>query len=100
MADDRLPTLRPEVYDTAQAEAAAHFLEVRKTPVFGPFEPLLYSPELMTLASDMGFYLRYRSAIELKLSDFVIRHPSANCSSTRLPAGSVRKICFTVDDGK
>jgi signal transduction histidine kinase len=27
-------------------------------------------------------------------------HPPANCNSTRLPAGSVRKICFTVEFGK
>ena len=69
---DRLPTISPEDYDAAQVATAAHFVETRKTPVFGPFEPLLHSPELMARASDMGLYLRYGSAIGLKLSEFVI----------------------------
>jgi 4-carboxymuconolactone decarboxylase len=72
MAEDRLPTISPDKYDQAQKDAAAHFLATRKVPVFGPFEPLMHSPELMSRSSDMGLYLRYGSAIGLKLSEFVI----------------------------
>lgn len=72
MADPRLPVLAADAYDAAQADAAAYFQETRRTPVFGPFEPLMHSPDLMRRASDMGLYLRYGSAIGLKLSEFVI----------------------------
>jgi hypothetical protein len=41
-------------------------------PVFGPFEPLMYSPQVMTPARAMGDYLRYRSAIGNKLSELAI----------------------------
>ena len=72
MASDRLPTIAPGNYDSQQQAAAQSFLEARKTPVFGPFEPLMYSPEVMTLARSMGDYLRYHSAIGNSLSEFAI----------------------------
>jgi 4-carboxymuconolactone decarboxylase len=72
MTDRRLPTIAPDAYDEAQAAAATHFQATRKAPVFGPFEALMHSPDLMTRASDMGLYLRYHSATGLKLSEFVI----------------------------
>ena len=71
-AQDRMPTISPDKYDETQKKAAAEFLETRKTPVFGPFEPLMYSPELMTIARSMGDYLRYKPAIGTTLSEFVI----------------------------
>ncbi|MGA2552550.1 MAG: carboxymuconolactone decarboxylase family protein [Burkholderiaceae bacterium] len=71
-AQTRLPTIAPENYDAEQKAAAAEFLEARKAPVFGPFEPLMYSPEVMTRARSMGDYLRYHSAIGNKLSELVI----------------------------
>ena len=71
-AQDRMPTISPDKYDEAQKKAAAEFLEARKTPVFGPFEPLMYSPELMNIARSMGDYLRYKPAIGVTLSEFVI----------------------------
>jgi len=71
-AQDRMPTIAPEKYDETQKKAAADFLESRKTPVFGPFEPLMYSPELMSIARSMGDYLRYKPAIGTTLSEFVI----------------------------
>ena len=50
MEQYRLPTIPPEQYSEAQRRAAADFLAARKTPVFGPFEPLMYSAEVMSLA--------------------------------------------------
>jgi len=47
-------------------------LAARKVPVFGPFEPLMYSPQVMTQARSMGDYLRYKSAIGNKLSELAI----------------------------
>ncbi len=72
MAQSRLPTIPPDQYDAQQKKAAEDFLTARKTPVFGPFEPLMYSPEVMSLARSMGDYLRYHSGIGNTLSELVI----------------------------
>jgi 4-carboxymuconolactone decarboxylase len=71
-AQDRLPTIPPAQYTEAQKQAAADFLAARKAPVFGPFEPLMHSPEVMSLARSMGDYLRYKSGIGNTLSELVI----------------------------
>ena len=47
-------------------------MRARKVPVFGPFEPLMHSPQLMSQARSMGDYLRYNSAIGNTLSELVI----------------------------
>jgi len=70
--NDRLPEIPAESLTEAQKAAAAQFLAARKTPVFGPFVPLLRSPELMTNASTMGLHLRYRSVLPLRLSELII----------------------------
>jgi len=71
-AEGRFPTIPPADYTPAQKQAAADFLAARKAPVFGPFEPLMYSPEVMTLARSMGDYLRFKSGIGTTLSELVI----------------------------
>jgi 4-carboxymuconolactone decarboxylase len=54
------------------AHAADEFMASRKVPVFGPFEPLMHSPQVMNQARAMGDYLRYHSAIGNTLSELVI----------------------------
>lgn len=71
-AQDRLPEIPADKLTDAQKKASEDFLAARKVPVFGPFVPLLRSPELMTNASNMGLHLRYRSALPLRLSEFII----------------------------
>ncbi len=71
-AQTRLPTIPPANYTTEQKQAAADFEAARKVPVFGPFEPLMHSPQVMTQARAMGDYLRYKSAIGTTLSELVI----------------------------
>jgi len=71
-AEPRLPTIPPDQYTTEQKQAADEFLAARKTAVFGPFEPLMHSPQLMSQTRAMGDYLRYKSAIGNTLSEFVI----------------------------
>jgi hypothetical protein len=68
----RLPTIAPEQYTAEQKKAAEEFLAARKVPVFGPFEPMMYSPEVMSIARATGDYLRYHSAIGNTLSELVI----------------------------
>src|SRR5450756_960292 len=83
LAQQRLPTIAPEQYTADQKKAAEEFLAARKVPVFGPFEPMMHSPEVMSMARSMGDYLRYHSAIGNSLSELVIlvtaREWSAPC---------------------
>lgn len=72
MTEDRLPPLAAETYSEAQKQAAEMFLAARGVPVFGPFTPLMRSPEVMTQARAMGDYLRYRSSIGTVLSELAI----------------------------
>jgi 4-carboxymuconolactone decarboxylase len=71
-AADRLPTIPPEKYTEEQKNVADEFMASRKVPVFGPFEPLMHSPQVMNQARAMGDYLRYHSAIGNTLSELVI----------------------------
>ena len=71
-AEERLPTIPPAQYTAEQKQAAAEFEAARKVPVFGPFEPLMYSPQVMSQARAMGDYLRYKSAIGNTLSELAI----------------------------
>ncbi|HXD04723.1 MAG TPA: carboxymuconolactone decarboxylase family protein [Burkholderiaceae bacterium] len=72
VAQSRFPTIAPGSYTPEQKQAAQEFEAARKVPVFGPFEPLMYSPQVMTQARSMGDYLRYKSAIGNKLSELAI----------------------------
>ncbi len=56
----------------AEQQAVDAFRRLRGTDPFGPFVALLKSPELLTRVSALGEYLRYRSALPPRLSEFVI----------------------------
>ena len=71
-AETRLPVISPTQYTQEQKQAAADFVAARKVPVFGPFEPMMYSPQIMSTARAMGDYLRYKSALGNTLSELVI----------------------------
>jgi 4-carboxymuconolactone decarboxylase len=69
---ERLPPIPPERMTEDQRKAAAEFQAERKAAVFGPFVPLLRSPELMLRVARLGEYLRYRSALGPRLSELAI----------------------------
>jgi 4-carboxymuconolactone decarboxylase len=71
-AEERLPTIPPTHYSDEQKQAAAAFEAARNVPVFGPFEPMMYSPQVMSQARAMGDYLRYKLAIGNTLSELAI----------------------------
>jgi 4-carboxymuconolactone decarboxylase len=71
-AAERLATIPPGEYSAEQKQAATDFEAARKVPVFGPFEPLMYSPQLMTQTRAMGDYLRYKAAIGNTLTELTI----------------------------
>ena len=72
VAQDRMPPIPPEKMTDAQKKAAAEFAASRKAEVFGPFVPLLRSPEVMLAAMAMGDYLRYRSTLPRHLNELAI----------------------------
>ena len=69
---DRLRPIAPEEWTAAQREAASAIVNGPRGGLYGPFVPLLRSPELMGHAQRLGEYLRYRSAIGVRLSELVI----------------------------
>lgn len=69
---DRLPPLLFEQLSAVQRVAAQAIIDGPRGALYGPFVPLIRSPELMTAAQLMGEYLRYRSAIGTRLSELAI----------------------------
>ena len=69
---DRLRPIPPEEWTAAQREAARDIVNGPRGGLYGPFVPLLRSPELMGYAQRLGEYLRYRSAIGVRLSELAI----------------------------
>jgi len=72
MAQDRMPEISSDKMTDAQKKAAQEFAAGRGAPVFGPFVPLLRSPEVMLRAKAMGDYLRFKNVLPAKLAEFVI----------------------------
>jgi 4-carboxymuconolactone decarboxylase len=69
---DRLGPIPYEQMSEEQRQVAQAIIDGPRGAVYGPFVPLLRSPELMGYAQRMGEYLRYRSAIGVRLSELVI----------------------------
>jgi 4-carboxymuconolactone decarboxylase len=70
--NDRLGPIPTDEMNPAQRAAAQAIIDGPRGALYGPFVPLLRSPELMENAQRMGEYLRYRSAIGVRLSELVI----------------------------
>ena len=109
LAQQRLPTIAPEQYTAEQKKAAEDFLAARKVPVFGPFEPMMHSPEVMSIARSTGDYLRYHSAIGNTLSELVILVTAREWSQDyewyvhqpiALKAGISKDIADAIADGR
>lgn len=69
---DRMPQIPGDNLTAAQQKAIDEFRTVRKAEPTGPFIPMLRSPEVMIRARAMGDYMRYRSVLPPRLSEFVI----------------------------
>lgn len=72
MTQDRLPPIASSSWTDAQRVCADEIIRGPRGAVIAPFVPLLRSPELCTHAQRMGEYLRYRSALGLRLSELAI----------------------------
>jgi 4-carboxymuconolactone decarboxylase len=71
-AEDRMPPIPLEEMTDLQKKHAEGIINGPRGALYGPFIPLIRSPELMDRAQRMGEYLRYHSAIGNKLSELVI----------------------------
>jgi 4-carboxymuconolactone decarboxylase len=109
VAQDRMPPISPERLTEAQKKAREQFLSSRGVEVFGPFVPLLRSPQLMLSAQAMGDYLRFHSTLSPRIKEMVIliacrewtqqhewrlHHPLA------LMAGLRREVVDAIADGR
>lgn len=77
---DRLPAMKAEAMSPAQHQAAEALIAGPRKAVFGPFIPLLRSPELMSRVGAVGEYLRFDSVLDVRVRELamclVARHVS------------------------
>ena len=69
---ERLPAISPDDWTDEQRQYAEEIINGPRGGLISPFIPLIRSPELMAHAGRMGEYLRYRSALGLRLSELAI----------------------------
>jgi 4-carboxymuconolactone decarboxylase len=69
---DRMPPIPNDKMTEAQKKAAAEIIAGPRGALYGPFVPMLRSPDLMSRVQKVGEYIRYHSSIEEKLNEFVI----------------------------
>ena len=69
---DRMPPIPADRLTDAQKKAIDEFKAARSVDISGPFVPMLRSPEVMSRARALGDYLRFKSSLPPRLSEFVI----------------------------
>ena len=72
MTQDRLQPIPESSWTASQKDCANEIIQGPRGALVEPFIPMLRSPELCTHAQRLGEYLRYRSAIGLRLSELAI----------------------------
>jgi 4-carboxymuconolactone decarboxylase len=70
-AQNRMPPIPADKLTDEQKKAVADFIAARGEPT-GPWIALLRSPEVMTRARGLSDYLRFKSVLPPRLSEFVI----------------------------
>ncbi len=68
--ETRMPPIPRERMTEAQAVAADELIAGPRKGVKGPFIPLLRSPELMSRLQKVGQFLRFKSSLPARLSEF------------------------------
>jgi 4-carboxymuconolactone decarboxylase len=67
-----MPPIPPDRMDEFQSKLAGEIIKGPRGALYGPFVPLLRSPELMDRVQRVGEYLRFSSAMGSRLSELVI----------------------------
>jgi 4-carboxymuconolactone decarboxylase len=70
-AQNRMPPIPPDRLTDAQKKAAAEFEAARGT-LSGPWAVILRSPDMVNRARGLSDYLRFKSSLPPRLSEFVI----------------------------
>lgn len=70
--NDRMPPIPDARLSPEQRATAAELSATARGSVFGPFVPLIRSPEMLNRLQRLGQYLRYESALEPRLSEMAI----------------------------
>jgi 4-carboxymuconolactone decarboxylase len=71
-ADDRMPEIPRDQMSAAQKQAHDEIASGPRGAVYGPFVPLLRSPELMRRLQRTGEYVRYQNVLPPKISELAI----------------------------
>jgi 4-carboxymuconolactone decarboxylase len=69
---DRMPPLDPEKMNDAQKRAAAGLIAGPRKGVFGPFIPLMRSPDLMDRMQRVGEYLRFNNTNSARVNELAM----------------------------
>lgn len=69
---ERMPALSADAMDDAQRAAAQELINGPRKGVFGPFIPLMRSPELMNRLQKVGEYLRFQTSLDARINEFVM----------------------------
>ena len=106
---NRMPPLADGEMDDAQRAASAALIAGPRKGVFGPFIPLMRSPELMDRMQRVGEYLRFGNSIPAKLNElamlivarhvtnqfeWAVHHPNA------IKAGVARATLDMIEQGR
>jgi len=67
---ERLPMPAPESMTAQQREAADALIAGPRKGVYGPFLPLLRSPQLLERVAKVGEYLRFDSVLDARIREF------------------------------
>jgi 4-carboxymuconolactone decarboxylase len=70
-ARERLPLPAPDAMNDAQRAAAQALIDGPRKGVYGPFLPLLRSPELLDRVAKVGEYLRFASVLDARVRELV-----------------------------
>jgi len=68
---ERLPLPAPEAMTAQQRDAADALIAGPRKGVYGPFLPLLHSPQLLDRVARLGEYLRFDSVVEARIRELV-----------------------------
>ena len=70
-ASERLPMPAASAMNDAQRAAAQALIDGPRKGVYGPFLPLLRSPQLLERVAKMGEYLRFESVLDARIRELV-----------------------------
>ncbi|HWE25239.1 MAG TPA: hypothetical protein VG496_14980, partial [Myxococcales bacterium] len=71
-AADRMPPIPLEKYTDAQKQAVRALAVERQQPVYGPFVPLLRSPDFMLATKAVGDYLRLKTVLPRRIEELAV----------------------------